>query len=213
MPLIVWSYPRGCAVDDKGGKDSFYEVDYAARTASELGADVVKVNFPHPDKQSGAAEPYLRDFTTQQAIDAVVRSANRTLLLVSGGERAGDEAMLEKARQSMEAGRHRPDLRPQRLATRAQRVTALRRASSGTSWPSTRPAELPSRSRPVRALPPGRFGRSEPRPGSWTHAHPPGCRTALVSRSTGWTLDGSSHRVQLVRKSLASHGLDAHHRR
>jgi class I fructose-bisphosphate aldolase len=38
------------------------------------------------------------------AIDAVVRSANRTLLLVSGGERAGDEAMLDKARQSMEAG-------------------------------------------------------------------------------------------------------------
>ena len=50
MPLIVWSYPRGAA------------------------------------------------------IDAVVRSANRSLLLVSGGERAGDEAMLEKARQSMEAG-------------------------------------------------------------------------------------------------------------
>jgi fructose-bisphosphate aldolase, class I len=104
MPLIVWSYPRGSAIDAKGGKDSFYAVDYAARTASELGADVVKVNFPHPDKQSGAAQPYLRDFTTQQAIDAVVRSANRTLLLVSGGERAGDEAMLEKARQSMEAG-------------------------------------------------------------------------------------------------------------
>jgi fructose-bisphosphate aldolase, class I len=104
MPLIVWSYPRGPAIDAKGGKDSFYAVDYAARTASELGADVVKVNFPHPDKQSGAAQPYLRDFTTQQAIDAVVRSANRTLLLVSGGERAGDEAMLEKARQSMEAG-------------------------------------------------------------------------------------------------------------
>jgi fructose-bisphosphate aldolase, class I len=104
MPLIVWSYPRGSAIDAKGGKDSFYAVDYAARTASELGADVVKVNFPHPDKQSGAAQPYLRDFTTQQAIDAVVKSANRTLLLVSGGERAGDEAMLEKARQSMEAG-------------------------------------------------------------------------------------------------------------
>jgi fructose-bisphosphate aldolase, class I len=40
----------------------------------------------------------------QQAIDAVVRSANRTLVLVSGGERAGDEAMMEKARQAMEAG-------------------------------------------------------------------------------------------------------------
>ena len=69
-----------------------------------MGADVVKVNFPHPEKQSGAAGPYLSEFSPQQAIDAVVRSANRTLLLVSGGERAGDEAMLEKARQSMTAG-------------------------------------------------------------------------------------------------------------
>src|SRR5205814_2854589 len=33
MPLIVWAYPRGEAVDAKGGKDSFYAVDYAARTA------------------------------------------------------------------------------------------------------------------------------------------------------------------------------------
>jgi class I fructose-bisphosphate aldolase len=91
-------------VDRKGGKDSFYAVDYAARTASELGADVVKVNFPHPEKQSGVPQDYQRDMSPQQAIDAVVRSAGRTLLLVSGGERAGDEAMLEKARQSMEAG-------------------------------------------------------------------------------------------------------------
>ena len=104
MPLIVWSYPRGSAIDAKGGKDSFYAVDYAARTASELGADMVKVNFPHPEKQAGAAEPYLREFSSQQAIDAVAASAGRTLLLVSGGARAGDEAMLDKARQSMEAG-------------------------------------------------------------------------------------------------------------
>ena len=104
MPLIVWSYPRGSFVESKGGKDSFYAVDYAARTASELGADVVKVNFPHPEKQTGVPPDYMRDVSPQQAIDAVVRSAGRTLLLVSGGERAGDEAMLEKARQSMEAG-------------------------------------------------------------------------------------------------------------
>ena len=104
MPLIVWSYPRGSAIDAKGGKDSFYAVDYAARTASELGADVVKVNFPHPEKQAGVPAAYQGEFSSQQAIDAVVRSANRTLLLVSGGEKAGDAAMLEKARQSMEAG-------------------------------------------------------------------------------------------------------------
>jgi class I fructose-bisphosphate aldolase len=104
MPLIVWAYPRGSAVDAKGGKDSFYAVDYAARTASELGADVVKVNFPHPEKRAGVKPEYDREVSGQQAIDAVVRSANRTLVLVSGGEKAGDEAMLEKARQSMEAG-------------------------------------------------------------------------------------------------------------
>ncbi|HEX9066744.1 MAG TPA: hypothetical protein VF843_16665 [Streptosporangiaceae bacterium] len=104
IPLIVWSYPRGSAIDAKGGKDSFYAVDYAARIASELGADMVKVNFPHPDKRDGVPAAYQREFSPQQAIDSVVRSAGRTLLLVSGGERAGDEAMLEKTRQSMEAG-------------------------------------------------------------------------------------------------------------
>ena len=54
MPLIVWSYPRGAAIDAKGGKDSFYAVDYAARTASELGAEMVKVDFPQAAKQDGA---------------------------------------------------------------------------------------------------------------------------------------------------------------
>jgi class I fructose-bisphosphate aldolase len=104
MPLIVWAYPRGTAVAAKGGKDSLYAVDYAARTASELGADVVKVNFPHPEKRVAVAREYDAEFSSQQAIDAVVRSANRTLVLVSGGEKAGDQAMLEKARQSMEVG-------------------------------------------------------------------------------------------------------------
>jgi len=104
MPLIVWAYPRGAAIEAKGGKDSFYAVDYAARTASELGADVVKVNFPHPEKRAGVPRAYDDEFSAQQAIDAVVRSANRTLLLVSGGEQAGDEAMLDKARRSMDAG-------------------------------------------------------------------------------------------------------------
>jgi class I fructose-bisphosphate aldolase len=104
MPLIVWAYPRGEAIDAKGGKDSFYAVDYAARTASELGADVVKVNFPHPEKRAGVPAAYDAEFSPQQAIDAVVRSANRTLVLVSGGEKAGDQAMLDKARESMEAG-------------------------------------------------------------------------------------------------------------
>jgi class I fructose-bisphosphate aldolase len=104
MPLIIWAYPRGSAVDAKGGKESFFAVDYAARTASELGADVVKVNFPRPEKRTGVPAAYDTDFSSHQAIDAVVRSANRTLVLVSGGEKAADEEMLDKAREAMEAG-------------------------------------------------------------------------------------------------------------
>jgi class I fructose-bisphosphate aldolase len=104
MPLIVWAYPRGSAIEAKGGKDSFYAVDYAARTASELGADVVKVNFPHPEKRSAVPSAYDAEFSSQEAVNAVVRSANRTLVLISGGAKAGDDAMLEKARESMEAG-------------------------------------------------------------------------------------------------------------
>jgi class I fructose-bisphosphate aldolase len=104
MPLIVWSYPRGAAIDAKGGRDSFYAVDYAARTASELGADMVKVNFPQPAKQDGVPEAYQGEFSARQAVESVVKSAGRSLLLVSGGEHAGQEAMLEKARESMEAG-------------------------------------------------------------------------------------------------------------
>jgi class I fructose-bisphosphate aldolase len=104
MPLIVWAYPRGSAIAGKGGKDSFYAVDYAARTGSELGADVVKLNFPHPEKHTGAPAPYDEERSAEQAVEAVIRSANRSLVIVAGGSRAGDEAMLGKARMSMDGG-------------------------------------------------------------------------------------------------------------
>ena len=104
MPLVVWAYPRGAAVEAKGGRDSFYAVDYAARTASELGADVVKLNFPHPEKVTGVPAPYDVPVDPATAGAGVVRSANRSRGVIAGGRRAGDEAMLEKARLSMEAG-------------------------------------------------------------------------------------------------------------
>jgi len=104
LPLVVWSYPRGSAVDSKGGKDSLYQVDYASRTAAELGADVVKVNFPNPSATEGVPKAYARQITEQEGVNAVVRSAVRTPVLLSGGERGGDEEVLDKARIAMEAG-------------------------------------------------------------------------------------------------------------
>jgi class I fructose-bisphosphate aldolase len=104
LPLIVWSYPRGRSVDAKGGKESFYAVDYAARTAAELGADIVKVNFPLGSLVDGVPKAYARQVADQEAVNSVVASAVRTPVLLSGGEKGGDEEVLDKARMAMEAG-------------------------------------------------------------------------------------------------------------
>jgi fructose-bisphosphate aldolase, class I len=106
MPLVVWSYPRGEGIDKKGGRDSLYAVDYAARLACELGADVVKLNVPEfDDKAAASPKPYntLR-LSYREAVEKVVRSAGRTLVLFSGGSKIGDADLLEKARTCMEAG-------------------------------------------------------------------------------------------------------------
>jgi len=64
MPLIAWACPRGSAFEASGGgANSFYAVDYAARVASELGADIVKVKFPHPEKRAGVPARYDDDFS------------------------------------------------------------------------------------------------------------------------------------------------------
>jgi fructose-bisphosphate aldolase, class I len=104
MPLVVWSYPRGSAVASRGGRDSFYAVDYAARVAAELGADVVKLAWPDPTARSGVPAPYDREVTPHEMLAAIVRSAGRTAVLLSGGTRTTDEATLGRARDAIVCG-------------------------------------------------------------------------------------------------------------
>jgi class I fructose-bisphosphate aldolase len=107
MPIVVWAYPRGEAIDIKGGRDSLYAIDYAARVALELGADVVKVNFPKldPDRDRQAPPPYNDlAITEAAAIERVVQSAGKALVLFSGGERVSDQELLRKAELGMTAG-------------------------------------------------------------------------------------------------------------
>lgn len=116
MPLIIWSYPRGEAIAQKGGRDSIYAVDYAARLANELGADVVKLNVPKvaDPRNEDSPEPYrelYRDWKDldeneayARAVRKVVESAGRTMVLFSGGSKVGDEDLLTKARICMENG-------------------------------------------------------------------------------------------------------------
>ena len=107
MPLIIWSYPRGAAIKAKGGVDSLYAIDYAARVACEVGADIVKLNEPKWEEQKATASPKPYNtlaFSDLEGLQRVVRSAGRTLVLVSGGSKMGDEATLHKAKVAMEAG-------------------------------------------------------------------------------------------------------------
>ena len=106
LPVVVWSYPRGEAVDARGGKDTVYAIDYASRVALEVGADVIKLNVPSigPEKLAQAPKAYQRPWTEQEALAQVVGSAGRALVIFAGGEPGSHEAMLEKARACMEAG-------------------------------------------------------------------------------------------------------------
>jgi class I fructose-bisphosphate aldolase len=116
MPLIVWSYPRGSAVEAKGGRDSIYAVDYAARLANELGADIVKLNVPKFRDAGNERGPMsyrelYEEWKTlgenkayRLAVEKVVASAGKTMVLFSGGSRLDDEDLLLKARICIEAG-------------------------------------------------------------------------------------------------------------
>jgi class I fructose-bisphosphate aldolase len=107
MPLVVWSYPRGEAVEAKGGPNSFYAIDYAARMAMEMGADIVKLNMPKvdPAKDKDAQAPYNEMQVDQaEAIRQCVESAGRALVVLSGGSRTDDETVLTHTREVMEAG-------------------------------------------------------------------------------------------------------------
>ena len=106
MPLVVWSYPRGAAIDKKGGKDSFYAIDYAARMAMEMGADVVKLNMPKlGDSDKDAPAPYNElQIDQEEAVKHVVESAGRALVVLSGGSKVDDETVLGNTRSIMQAG-------------------------------------------------------------------------------------------------------------
>jgi class I fructose-bisphosphate aldolase len=107
MPTIVWSYPRGESVDAKGGKESPFAIEYAARVACELGADIVKVNMPvNPgEKASASPKPYnSMAFDQVEAFERVVKAAGRTPVLLSGGEKTSDEELFAKAEAALQAG-------------------------------------------------------------------------------------------------------------
>ena len=82
LACVVWAYPRGKYVKDEKSKET---VAYAARVAMELGADVVKINYP------GSID----------AMKWVVASAGRCKVISAGGSKQPDEEFLAKVRDIM----------------------------------------------------------------------------------------------------------------
>jgi class I fructose-bisphosphate aldolase len=110
MPVIIWAYPRGKFMEAKGGRDSLYAVDYAARVAHELGADVVKVNYPKINEAKSAQypkeyqDPKILKWSKREMLEQVVSSAGRTLVIMSGGSKRSDEQLMDDVKAALEAG-------------------------------------------------------------------------------------------------------------
>jgi len=104
MPMVVWAYPRGRAIEARGGKGTLYAIDYAARVAEEMGADIVKLHEPN-EETAGCPEPYrsLKE-NAGQRLERVVRSAGRCLVLFSGGSKMDTDQAIGKVDLCMRSG-------------------------------------------------------------------------------------------------------------
>ncbi len=107
MPIIMWAYPRGEAIDKKGGRNSLFAVDYAARVADELGADIVKLNVPvdDPKTRSSQRAPYDKlELSYEERVSKVVKTAGKCMVLFSGGGMISDEEVIRRAKVCIEQG-------------------------------------------------------------------------------------------------------------
>jgi class I fructose-bisphosphate aldolase len=104
MPIVMWAYPRGSAIEARGGKGTLFAIDYAARVAEEVGADIVKLHEPNEDTD-GVPEPYRSLHEDAGArLQRVVRSAGKCLVLFSGGSKIDPTAALAKVDLCMRSG-------------------------------------------------------------------------------------------------------------
>ncbi len=110
LAVVVWSYPRGPGLD-KAAETALDICAYAAHMAALLGAHIIKVKPPTDHVSLEAAKKVYE----KQAIDRatlasrvahVMQSAfnGRRLVVFSGGESTGTEALLETVRGLRDGG-------------------------------------------------------------------------------------------------------------
>lgn len=84
IPAIGWMYPRGERVEPKDPQT----IAYAARVGLEVGADMVKINYPG----------------SVAALAWAIACAGKTQVVVSGGSKHGAAEVIENAHDCMKAG-------------------------------------------------------------------------------------------------------------
>lgn len=119
LPLIVWAYPRGEAIDAKGGASSSYTLESAARMAMEMGATVIKSNLPKAMKteflNNEAVPEYFRKIEKELAVlpapeqkleraKRVIKAASGIPVLFSGGEEIDEGSLMENSKACLDAG-------------------------------------------------------------------------------------------------------------
>ena len=119
MPLIVWAYPRGEAMEAKGGKDSNYALESAARLAMEMGATIIKSNLPKTAKtdffENEKVPEYYRNLEKElqtlnpakqktERARRVVSSAQGVPVLFSGGDLIEGSALDDNSNACIEGG-------------------------------------------------------------------------------------------------------------
>jgi class I fructose-bisphosphate aldolase len=110
LPSVVWSYPRGAGLT-KEGETAVDVAGYAAQIAAQLGAHVIKVKPPkkHLEVKEAAAafeKAAIPIETLADRVREVVRSAfnGRRIVIFSGGEAKGTEAVLEEVAEIAKGG-------------------------------------------------------------------------------------------------------------
>ncbi len=110
LVVIVWSYPRGASLS-KAGETAVDVCTYASHIAAQLGAHIVKVKPPtaHVEQEESKKvyekHPVKLD-TLADRVRHVVECTfgGRRVVIFSGGEAKGTDAVLDEVRQIAQGG-------------------------------------------------------------------------------------------------------------
>ena len=107
MPLVVWSYPRGEAVDAQGRPELLLRDRLRGADGDGDGRRHRQAQHAEDRPGEGQGRPgsLQRDGGRPgEAIRQCVESAGRALVVLSGGSKTDDETVLRNTREVMEAG-------------------------------------------------------------------------------------------------------------